>query len=548
MQCVSAQGVSWSTATGQIIIDKVSISLGREKTGLVGQNGSGKTTLIRLLVGELEPSSGVVERFCKLAYLRQSFELNPDDSVAEVLGISEQLSAIALIDSGATDSRLYDAIQNDWSIANEARVELSRFGLSGVPFDRRMRDLSGGETTKVLLASLLLKQPDFIVLDEPTNNLDRDSRNALYEFIRRWTGGALIASHDRTLLSYVDQIAELFGTKLRLFGGNFDNYAGQRNLEEHAAARNLTDAKQALSKITTTAQKSLERQQRRSSRGKKHGRRSGEAKIVVNALRGRSQKTTSRLVAIFEKKIEQAEQNLEEARRRIRPENRVRIALSETAIPRSKLVVRLDDVSFKYGLADDENVIASMSFAIMGREKVAITGPNGCGKTTLLKLIAGELTPQKGSVVRGAAHAAYLPQNTLVLDNEATLLSNFQRCSGRYNENTAREFLSGFLFYGLDPFKRAKALSGGERLRLALAGVLCREHPPDLLLLDEPANHLDLKSIEQVESTLHEFRGTLIVVSHDERFLLEVGVERELAICAPSIGFQSNRFRSRKDL
>jgi len=145
MQCVSAQGVSWSTATGQIIIDKVSISLGREKTGLVGQNGSGKTTLIRLLVGELEPSSGGVERFCKLAYVRQSFELNPDDSVAEVLGISEQLSAMALIDSGATDPRLYDAIQNDWNIANEARVELSRFGLSGVPFDRRMRDLSGAK-------------------------------------------------------------------------------------------------------------------------------------------------------------------------------------------------------------------------------------------------------------------------------------------------------------------------------------------------------------------------------------------------------------------
>ncbi|PYS26864.1 MAG: hypothetical protein DMG11_18335 [Acidobacteria bacterium] len=221
MQCITAQGVCWITPTGQTIIDNVSISLGGERTGLVGKNGSGKTTLVRLLLCDLNPTSGSIQHFCKIAYLPQSFELNPDASVAQVLGIDKQLAAIAEIESGEFSEKLFDIVQNDWDIGSKARVELSGFGLSEIGFDRAMRDLSGGEATKVLLTSLLLSEPEFIVLDEPTNNLDMDSRNALYEFIRGWTRGALIASHDRTLLSSVDQIAELLEGRLTLFCGSF---------------------------------------------------------------------------------------------------------------------------------------------------------------------------------------------------------------------------------------------------------------------------------------------------------------------------------------
>ncbi len=530
MQCITAQGVCWITPTGQTIIDNVSISLGGERTGLVGKNGSGKTTLVRLLLCDLNPTSGSIQHFCKIAYLPQSFELNPDASVAQVLGIDKQLAAIAEIESGEFSEKLFDIVQNDWDIGNKARVELSGFGLSEIGFDRAMRDLSGGEATKVLLTSLLLSEPEFIVLDEPTNNLDMDSRNALYEFIRGWTRGALIATHDRTLLSSVDQIAELFEGRLTLFGGSFASYRQQRDLEKAATERSLTAAKQSLLKVTDKAQKSLARQQRRSARGRKEGLGSGEPKIVLGALKRQGEKTASRLAAIFERKIEQAQQNLEEARRRIRPENRVRIDLSGTAVPRGKVAVRLKDVSFGYGSEPDGDLVTNMSFAIMGRERVAVTGPNGCGKTTLLRLIAGELIPKSGTLVRGIDHIAYLPQNTLLLHNTATLLSNFQRLSGRYNENMARELLSGFLFYGLDAFKPTSGLSGGERLRVALAGVLCREYPPSMLILDEPTNHLDLDSIEQIESALHGYQGTLIIVSHDQAFISEAGIEREIIL------------------
>jgi len=536
MRCIIAQGVSWSTPTAHTVINNVSISLGNEKTGLAGLNGSGKTTFVRLLLGELPPTAGTVERFCRLGYLPQSFELNPDASVADLLGIAGGVSTIAQLESGVLDDSVLAAVGDAWRIAERARIELSKFGLGDIQFERRIRELSGGETTKVLLAGLMLSEPQFIILDEPTNNLDLDSRHALYEFIHKWPRGALLVSHDRTLLNSVDQIAELFSGSLKIFGGNYTSYAAQRQMEDNAAARGMTNAKKALRKTIATARETLDRQNRRASRGKRTAARSGQAKIILNALRGNSEKTTSRLVAVFERKIEQAEQNLEEARRRIRSQNRVRLDLSETGVPRGKLVVRLEDLSFSYGVAADAPVIAGLWLTIMGRERVAVIGPNGCGKTTLLKLIVGEIDPQHGSIIRGVPHIAYLPQNTLLLDDEGTLLSNFQRLSEQYDDNAARELLSGFLFYGIDPFKPVRALSGGERLRVALAGVLCRRHSPDLLILDEPTNHLDLDTVEQIESALHRYCGALIVVSHDEYFLHEVGIERELTLCRPNEG------------
>jgi ATPase subunit of ABC transporter with duplicated ATPase domains len=506
MPSITAQGLCWTTATGQNIIDNISISLGKEKTGLVGPNGSGKTTLVRLLIGELQPASGTVQRFGRIGYLPQSFELNPNATVSDVLRIAEPESSIA------------------------ARIQLSRLGLHDLQFDRPLREISGGQTTKVLLAGLMLSEPQFIILDEPTNNLDLDSRYALYEFIQKWPRGALVVSHDRALLEHVDQIAELFSGSLKIFGGNYASYAAQQKLEDEAAERHVTNAKQSLRKVLTTARQSLERQNRRTSRAKKVGARSGQAKIILKTLKSKGEQTTSRLIAVFERKIEHAEHNLEEARQRIRPQNRVRLDLSGVSLPRGKVISRLEDVYFTYGRTKNDPVLAGFSLNIMGRERIAFTGPNGCGKTTLLRLIAGELEPQYGSIVRGVSRIAYLPQNTLLLDNSGTLLSNFQRLSEQYDDNTAREMLSGFLFYGLDSFKPVEALSGGERLRVALAGVLCRRDPPDLLILDEPTNHLDLDTIEQIESALQQYPGTLILVSHDQTFITEVGIEREITL------------------
>ena len=316
MRCIIAQGVSWSTPTAHTVINNVSISLGNEKTGLAGLNGSGKTTFVRLLLGELPPTAGTVERFCRLGYLPQSFELNPDASVADLLGIAGGVSTIAQLESGVLDDSVLAAVGDAWHIAERARVELSKFGLGDIQFERSIRELSGGETTKVLLAGLMLSEPQFIILDEPTNNLDLDSRHALYEFIHKWPRGALLVSHDRTLLNSVDQIADLFSGSLKIFGGNYTSYAAQRQMEDNAAARDVTNAKQTLRKTIATARETLDRQKRRASRGKRNAARSGQAKIILNALSENSEKTTSRLVAVFERKIEQAEQNLEEARRR----------------------------------------------------------------------------------------------------------------------------------------------------------------------------------------------------------------------------------------
>lgn len=492
---IITNNISFNTGAGFVLKD-ISASFGAEKIGLVGKNGIGKTTLLRLLVGELHPTRGKIERTAHIAYLPQLHKLNLSKRVSDIVGVK----------------------------GLEKFVEL---GIKHIKPDRMLGSLSGGERTKVLLAGLLASNPDFLIFDEPTNDLDFVSREVVYSLVKRWKGGLLAVSHDRKLLRLMDKTMELSEQGLRTYGGNYDFYKTQKDLEDAAAARNLVHAREEMKMVEKQAKTTEERQRERLKQGKERREKIGMSRLELGHMKETSERTTGHLRKVHIQRVEDAKRVLEEARSRIPAENRIRVDLSKTEVPSDKLVAVLRKVGFSY--PGSEPLFDDFSLEIYGPARMAIKGPNGSGKTTLARLILGELNPSKGEAVLGINRVAYLDQHVARLRDEGTLLENIKEISGLDDEQS-RKWLARFLFKDTEVFKEAGVLSGGERMRAALACILAGDKPPQLIVLDEPTNNLDLSSIERIESALMNYRGALIVISHDEDFVRNIGVEEKIEL------------------
>ncbi|HEY4493100.1 MAG TPA: ABC-F family ATP-binding cassette domain-containing protein [Candidatus Paceibacterota bacterium] len=488
---IIANDISFEVGSGVSVFKNLSLSLSGEKTGLVGRNGVGKTTLLRILEGELEPTEGKVQRAGVIAYLPQDYQLDLSQTVAEVL-----------------DAK------------NAQELNMQNLGPG-----RQLSSLSGGERARIALAKLLLSDPDFIILDEPTNNLDHSSREDIYNLVRNWKGGLLVVSHDRDLLNLMDQILELSKQGLKTYGGNHESYKKQKEVESEAAKKQLVNAKKELKKTKKQAQKTKEKQQKRSSQGKKMRDKIGLPKIILGMMKEASQTTSARLQALHKERVEGAASNVERAKERISPENQIHVDLSGTVVPAGKLIIEMKNVSFSY--EGGKNLFQGFNLKLHGPVRVALNGPNGSGKTTLIRLMLDEIRPSDGEISLGVDKFAYLDQGAAILSQDKTLIENLKSVSG-LEDAAARKWLGRFLFPDQDVFKKVGALSGGERMRAALACVLAGDEPPNLLVLDEPTNNLDLDSIEQIESVLLNFRGALIVISHDKSFLKNIGIKDEV--------------------
>lgn len=506
---------------------EVSLSFGVEKTGIVGKNGTGKTTLLRLLMRELEPVGGVVAINTELAYLPQDYQFNLEQTVAEALGIRTILEAIVKLKQDSQNQELLRVVGTNWDIEARALGLLQGFGFEGVVLSKKLSELSGGERMKVVLAGLFIFLERFIVMDEPTNNLDAQAREVLYRYIANWKHGMLVVSHDRKLLELVDQIAEVSPKGVSLYGGNYEYYETQKQAEKDTAQRQFTTAQQEFKKIKKQAQAVRERQEKRVSHAKKHAATQNIPKIILNAMKRSGEETAGMLRTMHDERVAGARERLSTAKENIPQENQIHVDLSNTEVPKGKCMVEVIDVSFDY--ADTQNLISNISFSIYGQERIAIAGPNGSGKTTLINLLLKNLTPKQGSILIGTERVAYLDQVVAVLNSEQTVLENVVRIS-ELPTDEAREWLSGFLFFGKDVFKKVKVLSGGERIRAGLAAILAGIHPAQLLILDEPTNNLDLDSIQQLESALMNYRGNLLVISHDQVFLNAIGIERYISL------------------
>jgi ATPase subunit of ABC transporter with duplicated ATPase domains len=479
-----------------------------EKVGLVGPNGAGKTTLFRMVVGEEAPDEGEVSVPKKLTigYFRQDVEEMTGRSVLDeaiagsgrVGGLHHELEDLhrAMSDPAQADDldrilERFGHVQEEYehlggySLEAQAREVLHGLGFKDDQIDGDVGELSGGWKMRVALARVLLGRPEVLLMDEPTNHLDLESIIWLEQFLKSYPGALLMTSHDREFMNrIVSKIAEIDDGEIIAYTGDYDFYERERAIRE-------TNQQAAFSR----QQSMLAKEQRFIDRFKSHAAKAGQVQSRIKAL----------------DKIDKIEL----------PKKRQVVKFDFRVPPRSgDQVAVIENLHKRYG---SRVIYDGFSLTIRRGERWAVMGRNGAGKTTLLKMIAGSSVPDSGSVRLGASlNMGYFAQQSLdVLDPELTIIEQLQQDFPQDGMGSLRTLAGAFQFSGDDVDKRIRALSGGEKSRLAMARMLY--NPPNFLVLDEPTNHLDLATKEMLVHALKDFEGTMIFVSHDRMFLRGLG-------------------------
>jgi ATPase subunit of ABC transporter with duplicated ATPase domains len=537
---IACSDLHFSWPDGAPVLSGLTASFGAGRTGLIGPNGSGKSTLLRLIAGELRPGSGMVRADGDVGYLPQAITLGTGRTVSDILGVTAAIHALRAIEAGQAAEELFAAVGDDWDVQERARAWLDRLGLANLGLDDRVDRLSGGETVLVAVAALFLRRPDIILLDEPTNNLDLDARTRLYDAVASWTGVMVIVSHDRELLGLVDQIADLSGGTVRIYGGNLSAYAELVAAEQAAAQRAVSAAAADVRRERRDLVDAQVKQARRDRQGRKLADSGSLPRIVANARKKHAQESAGRSRELHAERLQAARERLADAEEAVRDDAVIRVELPATAVPAGRTVLTVT------GLADPGwhpaaarpgapaapgRPGALADLILRGPERIALTGPNGSGKTTLLAAIAGLTTPQ-GLTIRRGAVIGYLPQRLDILDDGLTVVENVRQAAPAASVNEVRASLARFLFRGERADQVAGTLSGGERFRAVLAALLLAQPAPQLLLLDEPTNSLDMASVRQLSQALESYRGAILVASHDLPFLSSAGITRWLRLDA----------------
>ena len=516
---------SWPDETP--VFDDLSCTVGAGRTGLVAANGAGKSTLLKLIAGALQPTAGTVSVDGALGYLPQSLPLAGGLTVAEVLEVAPVLAALAAIEAGDASERHFATIGTDWDVEERTSAQLDRLGLGDVTLGRRLDTLSGGQVVTLGLAAQLLKRPDVLLLDEPTNNLDGDARRTLSAALDDFAGALLVVSHDRALLDRMDRIAELDRGELRTYGGTFTDYEAAVRAEQEVAEKDVRTAEQQVKREKREMQQARERAQKRASNAARTVKDAGLPKIIAGGLKRRAQESAGKADGTHAARVGDARARLDQAERALRDEPAIVLELPGTAVPAGRTVFAGEGLQVQLGerplFAED-----GVDLTIRGPERIALTGANGAGKSTLLRLLNGALPPGAGDVRRADGRVAYLSQRLDLLDLDRTVAESLADAAPTMPPAQRSNLLARFLFRGSRVQLPIGALSGGERLRATLVCVLYAEPAPQLLLLDEPTNNLDLVSVGQLQTALDAYRGAFVVVSHDERFLAEIGIDRWL--------------------
>ncbi|MEU1117989.1 MULTISPECIES: ABC-F family ATP-binding cassette domain-containing protein [unclassified Streptomyces] len=526
---ITCSNLSFAWPDDTPVFGDLSFTLATGRTGLVAPNGSGKSTLLKLIAGELRPATGSVSVGGTLGHLPQSLPLTGSLTVAEVLGVAAVIRALDAVESGDVSEAHFTTIGDDWDVEERTRAQLDRLGLADLDLDRGLSTLSGGQIVSLGLAAQLLKRPDVLLLDEPTNNLDLEARHKLYDVLENFTGCLLLVSHDRPLLDRMERIAELGSDELRFYGGNFSAYEEAVRAEQEVAEKNIRNAEQELKREKRELQQARERADRRQSNAARNLKSAGLPRIFAGNMKRGAQESAGRSGQMHATRVSEAKARLDEAGRALRDEQRITLELPATQVPAGRNLFLGEGLQVHHAgravFAD-----GGVDLTVRGPERIALTGPNGAGKTTLLRLITGDLVPDDGVIKRNDGRIAYLSQRLDLLDLERTVAENFAAFAPERPEAERMNLLARFLFRGPRAHLPVGVLSGGERLRATLACVLCAEPAPQLLLLDEPTNNLDLVSAGQLESAVNSYQGAFVVISHDERFLADIGVSRRLRL------------------
>lgn len=516
---ITCSSLSFTWPDGSPALDDFHLTVGPGRTGLIGLNGSGKSTLLRLIAGELTPVEGHIRTTGEVGYLPQNLALDTALRVDAALGIAETRAALHAIESGDVGEERFAAVGDDWDVEERALATLDQLGLGAIGLDRTIGEMSGGECVLLRLAALLLARPDVLLLDEPTNNLDLYARGRLYAAVDAWNGVLVVVSHDRELLDRVDQIADLREGSVTWYGGNLSAYEEALEVEQEAAERMVRVAEADVHRQKRELAEAQVKLARRKRYGQKMQENKREPKIVMGARKRSAQESAGKHRIMHAEKLAEAKERLDDAVEAVRDDDEIRVELPHTKVHPGQGVLMLSDLELAYGAR------VQGSFEVRGPERIALVGRNGAGKTTLLRTLAGQLAPVSGEA-SVQLPMRFLPQRLDVLDDALSVVENVARFAPEATNNRIRARLAHFLFRGARADRPAGTLSGGERFRAALASLLLAEPAPQLLMLDEPTNSLDLASVRRLTAALDAYEGALIVASHDVPFLGSLGITR----------------------
>ena len=511
----------------EVVLDRLNLQLhAGQKVGMVGPNGSGKSTILKLIVGQIKPDMGHVinHKGLRIGYLPQEPTFSGQRTVLEEMhaGVHDLLRLQQAIETAAREMenlkgpalqakmKQYDRLCHDFEIAGgyafETRIQTT---LAALGFERELHRvkttaLSGGQLSRLGLAQVLMLQADLLLLDEPTNHLDLQATEWLEGYLAAYHGAAVIISHDRYLLDRIPcKIIEVENRQAKVWNGNYSNYLQTRQTVELQQQREHTRRAEMVERTLDFIARNKDQE----------------------GMRGTARGRKTRLKRLLKENPDFLDKPLEQ--------RTMGFSFRETE-RRSDLVLRCEGLGKSFG---ELTLFENLSFDVLWGERLGITGPNGTGKSTLLRLALGQLEPSAGNIRLGRnVRVGYLDQHGDVLDPAKTVLQEASAAAPALSSEQLRSRLGAFLFSGDDVFKLCADLSGGQRNRLMLCRLVLAE--PDALIMDEPTNHLDIASRETFEAALTEYAGTIIVVSHDRYFLDRIA-DKLLVIGADALANRS---------
>ena len=541
---ISIQQISYIHPDKEVLFSDLNFAISKgQKLGLVGNNGCGKSTLLQIIAGQLSPSSGVIVRPDDLYYIPQHFGQYDSLTIAQALRIERKQQALHAILSGDASNENFVVLDDDWNIEERSIAALDLWGLGQFTLSYPMNLLSGGEKTRVFLAGMNIHHPSVVLMDEPTNHLDSSGRQRLYDWVEKCRSTLLVVSHDRTLLNLLPEICELEKHQINYYGGNYEFYKEQKTLMQEALQQRIEEKEKALRIARKVARETVERRDKQNVRGEKNNIKKGVPRIVLNALQGKSEKSTSKLNSTHQEKAEKLTGERNQLRSALSPTATLKTDCNSSSLHTGKILVTAKEINFGYHPNSDSNDIQDnndfkqqlwqtpISFQLKSGDRLRIEGANGSGKTTLLKLITGQLQPQEGNLTRMEFTYVYLNQEYSIIDDRNSILEQAYAFNNRnLPEHEIKIILNRYLFPASEWDKSCRKLSGGEKMRLAFCCLMINNNTPDMFILDEPTNNLDIQSIEIITATIKNYTGTVIAISHDDYFIQEIGIEQRILL------------------
>jgi ATPase subunit of ABC transporter with duplicated ATPase domains len=532
--CISVQQLSYIHADKEPLFQNINLTVNKgEQVSLVGNNGSGKSTLLRIIEGGLKPVSGEVVCSSQPYYVPQHFGQYDQLTVMQALQVESKIKALQAIIAGDASVGNFTALDDDWNIEERCLAALSFWGLQHIRLDQPMCTLSGGEKTKVFLSGLQIHSPEIILMDEPTNHLDTGSRNKLYGFIESSRATMLIVSHDRTLLNLLPYTCELDRSTISLYGGNYEFYKEQKEQALAALQNQLSEKEKELRLAKKIAREALERKNKSSSRGEKSAVKKGIPRIMMGAMKEGAENSTVKLKNVHDDKMSAISSSITDIQTALPNMRQMKTDFNSPDLHIGKILVTAKDVNFGYG--ESRLWQDPLNLQIKSGDRIRFSGNNGAGKTTLLKLLLGELEPTEGTITRADFKYIYIDQEYSIVQPHLTVFEQLEQFNlFAKPEHELKMILSRFLFPVGTWDKSCSKLSGGEKMRLAICCLMVSNSTPDLFILDEPTNNLDIQSVNIITAAIKDYNGTVLLVSHDLYFVKEIKINRVVELFSSS--------------